>query len=1427
MFTGTDKTVKSSPAVQQKAAGTAFFKKAGEDSFFGAQKNPAFFGSPVQAKLTVSTPDDPQEREADAVAEKVMRMPEAVAAPLTTDKKEEIDRKEEVQPTAETPEAAKIQCKQEPEEKRQAKADDLHTPQHYTPVHAEADAEDKLQHTDNNISLYSSDVMRQSGRGPPAGSIPFEQTLASSKGGGSALPADTRRFMENRFDADFSGVRIHTGTAAESMNRQVNAQAFAHGSDIYFNSGKYAPGTAGGKLLLAHELTHTIQQGAGKTVSPKLNSAALFTKPAPRQTTGCMPGNVTVHRKKSTDSSPPAAPVTAEPAANNRDGASTQPAVKPAGPPPPASAPAPAGKAPANPPPAATAAPAFNTPETNGAPPAPGTAQQPAAAPAPPEAPAPQPGGKQGVSSPEYEQFAVQAELHRKTLRDHAKAKKETIGQGAEQEKITISQQVEDEATRLGTAYDQVIAQVKAAIEGAKKEISSNKESRVAQVQATAQAETENADKVVLEKQAEIKQVADQKAAELEAIGESEAKRAQDGSTANIASAQSLKARKIAEVRGKNNDAQLIAEIEQEASKVIAGFTQSATGMAEAARSRAREGTGNFRREGEEAAQTFSGPAEKARTAITGARDETVKAIESAASDSLGELQSDAAALEQKILAEKTEKQAQIRANADSIAAGVDSAAAEAKTKIDAKTTEVDEEAVRFKDKITEVKWAGPEIDTAALDLQLAVDQHNSEIDTLAANVVAAIGKGIKDSVADLARAVTAQIAEVTKTGAEFEAKSSEASSKVVTAMEEQRTTGEEEIKKPGTELGNQLQLSVQRAGEGWSRNVADSRNDIVSSVNAGLRKQQDALASFDSALSGIVSKAGSLLSGIVDALYDIGSFIGGVVVGAFWHVIDFFVAIWDMIKKPLFWVVVAIVAVVLIAAILYFGWAAVAGALAVIGKALVVIGIIIGVGLAIYYIYLAITKPDLSPYERGKYVGKAVVEALLAFAGTGIWSRLTGWMAKVVRIGQVLDLAGDMVKAARLLRKVGEVEMVLQLLGKVKDAEKLLQLLDKVKDAAEALKLLEKTTDIENLLKLIELIKNTDKVFSLLEKVGDAAKAVELFEQVKNIDTLLSILEKTTEVENLLKLLEAVKNADQVLALLEKSTDIQSLLSLIDEIKNVEKILALLEEIKDAKKLLELYGKVKDADRLLVLIKKIKDTKKLEDLLKKMTDAEQLERLLKAVDDVTDLEKLLQDMSAAELEQFIKDLNDANKVKLIAKKYAGSALKHYGAQFFKDFQGVDAATMNHLASVEGVSQSKGITGCHDEAMFLAEMAKQPVGTRAPAGSGIGEITNTNVHTTDPRVKKFTYQMWKQDGKGGLLNPLTRKADILEKTTINGLANDSGLWQGIANEAVDQSINTLNFPKGADGSFVGVAGNGLKWSGWYRGQAIQTIFVIF
>lgn len=88
----------------------------------------------------------------------------------------------------------------------------------------------------------------------------MESKINSIKGCGQPLPESVRSYFEPRFGINFSQIRLHTDSQAANITQSVNAKAFSTGKDVFFNTGQYAPGIASGKRLLAHELTHVVQQ---------------------------------------------------------------------------------------------------------------------------------------------------------------------------------------------------------------------------------------------------------------------------------------------------------------------------------------------------------------------------------------------------------------------------------------------------------------------------------------------------------------------------------------------------------------------------------------------------------------------------------------------------------------------------------------------------------------------------------------------------------------------------------------------------------------------------------------------------------------------------------------------------------------------------------------------------------------------------------------------------------------------------------------------------------------------------------------------------------------------------------------------------------------------------------------------------------------
>ena len=102
-----------------------------------------------------------------------------------------------------------------------------------------------------------------------------ESGIHASRGGGQPMPTALRSQMESSFEADFSGVRLHTGSEAEAMSNDLSAKAFTYGNDVFFNNGQYQPYSAAGQHLIAHELTHVVQQ-SGKVGRRKKNETDVI-----------------------------------------------------------------------------------------------------------------------------------------------------------------------------------------------------------------------------------------------------------------------------------------------------------------------------------------------------------------------------------------------------------------------------------------------------------------------------------------------------------------------------------------------------------------------------------------------------------------------------------------------------------------------------------------------------------------------------------------------------------------------------------------------------------------------------------------------------------------------------------------------------------------------------------------------------------------------------------------------------------------------------------------------------------------------------------------------------------------------------------------------------------------------------------------------
>jgi len=178
----------------------------------------------VQTKLIVNPPDDQYEKEADRVADAVTR------TSTSNVQRQEKGPAEEGLITTKRASAIQRQA-EEPEEEEEEEE----------PIQAKA------------VGSRAMEV-----------SAGLEADINAARGGGESLPSSVRGSLEPQLGHDFSKVHIHADATADKLSRQLGARAFTSKDDVFFRDGAYQPGSDSGRGLIAHELTHVVQQGAAR-----------------------------------------------------------------------------------------------------------------------------------------------------------------------------------------------------------------------------------------------------------------------------------------------------------------------------------------------------------------------------------------------------------------------------------------------------------------------------------------------------------------------------------------------------------------------------------------------------------------------------------------------------------------------------------------------------------------------------------------------------------------------------------------------------------------------------------------------------------------------------------------------------------------------------------------------------------------------------------------------------------------------------------------------------------------------------------------------------------------------------------------------------------------------------------------------------------
>lgn len=211
----------------------------------------------LQKKLTLGKPGDKYEKEADWVASQVVQQINTPAF-IQSNQEHSCQRQEEPE--------ARLQVKRQGLDQQPSSPPWLQQPNHSR---------------ENDLSIQ---FKRQREPEMPEGEISADLAAAivGAKGRGHPLDLKLQQSMGQAMSADFSGVRVHTDSQSDQLNRSIQAKAFTTGQDVFFRQGTYQPGHREGQALIAHELAHVIQQqGESVRLAPSYSSQHSPDQPIP------------------------------------------------------------------------------------------------------------------------------------------------------------------------------------------------------------------------------------------------------------------------------------------------------------------------------------------------------------------------------------------------------------------------------------------------------------------------------------------------------------------------------------------------------------------------------------------------------------------------------------------------------------------------------------------------------------------------------------------------------------------------------------------------------------------------------------------------------------------------------------------------------------------------------------------------------------------------------------------------------------------------------------------------------------------------------------------------------------------------------------------------------------------------------------------
>ena len=630
-----------------------------------------------------------------------------------------------------------------------------------------------------------------------------------------------------------------------------------------------------------------------------------------------------------------------------------------------------------------------------------------------------------GASATGLAALDERAEVHRQAVNQATTQRQTQVREAATAAGGTIQASASQERDRAAASLGAALAQVRLAFATARDGINTQRSAKLDVVRAGARQQRTDLDRTVRDQKSALIALGANKARLATQVGEDQANRAIRECATKAVTARQTGERKAAQYRGYDRGSRIAAVAREMAGAAADEIGRAGREAAQAVRKDASDLAAKFNREAREGADRFEEVRTAARAKIDGEERQAVEGIDKAADDAVAGLRGQ----HDRLVTQLDQQRAGLGELGQLGAAATRGMAAQADqacTALGAQATQTDAAIGGF---CTDVSRSlpgvapsatGQVVDEADAQLASSVAEFDAQQSAHTAQLTTAFPTGAAQGQQRITTGVGELVGPLTRAAADFEATAADTETRTTEAIGQLATTATDGMAKATTDTDAKLGQTVKDSGIRWDNELADADRQMAGKVDEVLSNQ-------DRALAGLGGKIDEKAEEVEDESWweRALSFVGGFIVG-------FFEELWELVKGlviVLLVILAVVVVVLLIAAIIALavgglaGLAAAAAFLGVMAKIAGVIllivaavGILVMVAVVGWRLYQAWSRDDLSDYERGKLVGRAVVDIASIFVPGRALARLRGWL----RLRQLARLVGGEVRLARLLTWAG-----------------------------------------------------------------------------------------------------------------------------------------------------------------------------------------------------------------------------------------------------------------------------------------------------------------------------------------------------------------------------------------------------------------------